>query len=201
VLTGFPNRCSAERAFRAGLAFVLCLAFEPLLADGEVRRGVEQETGRLSWSWSDDGVSVELVQLLPDQTRAFFLARGFDGETTERIAMSCVFQTIFRNDGTKAITFDLGEWVVVHRGERLGMRTREVWDPEWDREGINEAARIAFRWALLPTRQGFEAGDYNWGMTSYGLSPGDVFDLEVGFERGGDNVLGRIPGIECSRDR
>jgi len=178
--------------------------FLPLAGEGgggEIRTGIDEETGRGSWTWSDDGVSIQLVQLLPDQTRAFFLARGFEADSTERIALSCVFQTIFRDDGTRPVAFDLDRWVVSRGGERRSMRTREVWDPEWKREGVTRAARIAFRWALLPTRQRFEGGDYNWGMTSYDLSPGDVFDLEIGFERDGTAIEGRIPGIECAPDR
>jgi len=51
---------------------------------------------------------------------------------------------------------------------------------DWSINEVNKAARIAFRWATFPTEQTFDAGgDYNWGMISIGLTPGDKFDLKV----------------------
>ena len=127
----------------------------------EVGTSRDPDTGLTSWTWRHQGVSVQLVQRLPDQTRAFFLARGFNAEAADLIGRSCVFQTIFRNDGKRPVAYDLGEWMVHYQGEDLGLRTREVWDREWQAQGIDQPARIAFRWSLLPTVQRFEPGDYN----------------------------------------
>jgi hypothetical protein len=167
----------------------------------EVVTGKDPQTGLLSWSWDHQGISVQLVQRLPDQTRAFFLARGFSGEAADRIGRSCVFQTIFRNDGKRPVAYDLRDWALHHKGEQLGLRTREVWDREWLNRGVDQPARIAFRWSLLPTVQRFEPGDYNWGMTSFGLAPGEPFDLSlvVGIE--GEQVAGEIPAVSCAPDR
>ena len=66
--------------------------------------------------------------------------------------------------------------------------------------GVSQAARIAFRWSLLPTSQRFEAGDYNWGMTSFGLTPGSRFHLELVWYRDGRRESGRIEHVECARD-
>ena len=42
------------------------------------------------WEIRDAGMSLRLVQRLPDQTRGFFTARGFSAEHAERIEL-CIF--------------------------------------------------------------------------------------------------------------
>ncbi len=164
--------------------------------------GEDAQTGLRSWEWREDGVSLRLVQRLPDQTRAFFQARGFSVSEADRIAMSCVFQTIFRNDGADdALSYSLDDWRAIHRGQRKPMLTRERWAKTWAKTETGEAARIALRWSLLPTRQRFDPGDYNWGMTSFGLEPASVFDLEVKLALGRETVTRTIPGIVCADDR
>ncbi len=172
----------------------------PPLAFAEVQTGSDPETGLRFWQWSEDGVSVRLVQRLPDQTRGFFLARGFRAAEADRIARACVFQTIFRNDGARPVDFDLRDWRVLHQGQSSRLRVREDWDALWPEDAVSKAARIALRWSLLPTRQHFEPGDYNWGMSAYGLAPGSRFDLRLVLHIGGQPVEALLPGIECPRD-
>jgi hypothetical protein len=170
-------------------------------ARATVTTGQDSETGLRSWKWEHQGVSVELRQLLPDQTRAFFLGRGFGTAEADRIGRSCVFQTIFRNDGSRPVEYDLNAWSLLHRGRRLPLRTREVWKLELQSGPTDGAAPIALFWALLPTVQRFEPGDYNWGMTSFGLPPGERFDLVLRVAVGGEPVGAEIPSVECAPDR
>ncbi|MEA3278717.1 MAG: hypothetical protein U9Q81_26140 [Pseudomonadota bacterium] len=194
-----PNRRRVSAAGVTFLAFAAIMLFGT--AGAEVITAKDPETGLLSWTWREGGISIELVQRLPDQTRAFFLGRGFPGEAADLVGRSCVFQTIFRNDGERPVAYDLDDWAVLFRGSRLPLQTRKTWEKEWQAKGIDQAARIAFRWSLLPTTQGFEPGDYNWGMTSFGLSPGERFDLELVISVGGERVVGEIPALVCAADR
>ncbi len=166
-----------------------------------VTKGIDSETGLKSWTWQFEGVSVQLVQRLPDQTRAFFLGRGFQADTADVIGRACVFQTIFRNNGERPVAYDLNDWAVHHKGKRLPLQTRELWDRQWQAKGINQAARIAFRWSLLPTKQRFEPGDYNWGMTSFGLPPDEQFDLSLVVSINGERVADEISAVVCAADR
>ncbi len=169
-------------------------------AQAEVVTGVDTETGLKSWTWRSEGASVQLVQRLPDQTRAFFLGRGFPAHAADIVGRACVFQTIFRNDGSEPVSYDLDEWRVHHGHETMHLLVRDAWNKRWKAMGIDQSARIAFRWSLLPTRQRFEPGDYNWGMTSFGLEPGERFDLALSVDLGGTPVAERIEAIECARD-
>lgn len=89
---------------------------------GQASTTNDPDTGLKSWKWAHGGISLQLVQWLSDQTRAFFEARGFS------------------------------------------------------------------------------AGDYNWGMTSYGLAPGAKFDLLIVRYVAGSKITGRINRIECAGD-
>jgi len=166
-----------------------------------VERGVDPETGLRSWEWREAGVSLRLVQRLPDQSRAFFQARGFSSAAAERIANACIFQTIFRNEGGQPLSYLLDDWRILHRGDSGKLMTRERWDAVWQEDEASQAARIALRWSLLPTRQRFEPGDYNWGMTAFGLPSGSAFDLEMVLHLGGEKVTRTIDGIVCAPDR
>ncbi len=166
-----------------------------------VESGVDTETGLRSWEWREAGVSLRLVQRLPDQTRAFFQARGFSSAAADRIANACIFQTIFRNESEQPLSYLLDDWRILHRGASGKLMTRERWDAVWQEGEASQAARIALRWSLLPTRQRFEPGDYNWGMTGFGLPSGSAFDLEMVLRLGGEKVTRTIDGIVCAPDR
>lgn len=181
-------------------SILMGLLLMPVYTRAEVITGAEEGTGRLFWEWREAGISLQLVQLLPDQVRAFYLGRGFGRAEADLIADNCLFQTIFRNNGASPLSYDLETWRVSHQGKTSGMMTRARWDEKWSSGPVSKASRIAMRWALLPTRQSFEPGDYNWGMTAYGLAPGSEFDLIVNASMDGQEKAGVITGIVCAPD-
>lgn len=167
----------------------------------EVITGKEAQTGLHTWEWTLSGISIQLVQRAPDQTRAFFLARGFSSTDADTIGQSCVFQTIFRNDGKQSLTYDLSDWKIMYQGKPLALQTRERWEERWLAKKVNQATRIAFNWSLLPTRQGFEPGDYNWGMISFGLPPGASLDLSMILIVDGKPIRAEMPSIVCADEQ
>lgn len=173
-------------------------------AQAEVVTGIDGEAQLPYWELREPGMTLRLVQRLPDQTRAFFMARGFPREDVELVANNCVFQTVFKNVGQGAgagvLEYDLRDWVVSGAGREARMQTREYWAEEWSRRGIVKSARIAFEWALYPTRQTYNPGDYNWGMSVFGLPPGSRFDLTVVWRLGGERRSARIEGMQCAPD-
>ncbi len=191
-----------DRALNYCLTLVLLSAsLLPGWASAEVITGKDAQTGLRTWEWKQAGISVQLVQRLPDQTRAFFQGRGFSSADADIIGRACVFQTIFRNDGKQHLTYDLNDWRITYQGRDLPLLTKERWNERWESGAVSKAARIAFRWSFLPTHQTFEPGDYNWGMTSFGLPPGESFDLALVLTADGKIITGRIPGIVCTEDK
>jgi hypothetical protein len=174
------------------------------VAVADVVRSSDGGTGLAKWSFTAGDVEIELIQRLPDQTRGFFQARNFPTAVAEEIAKNCIFQTIIRNKGTSGarslVAVDLTTWRIRHDGMAQGLKLKEPWLDSWSEAGVGQAARLAFQWAMFPTRQEFMPGDYNWGMTAYGLSPGSVFDLLVVWQHHGVTDSGWIRGIECAPD-
>jgi hypothetical protein len=182
------------------LAFMMGLP----VAAAEVVRSADGATGLAKWSFSAGDVEIELIQRLPDQTRGFFQARDFPADVADEIAKACIFQTIIRNTGTpdagSPVAIDLETWRIRHDGAESGVKLKESWLASWPEATVGQAARLAFQWALFPTRQEFLPGDYNWGMTAYGLPAGSIFDLLVVWRSGGLADSGWIRGIECTPD-
>jgi hypothetical protein len=181
---------------------LLCLVAAP--AGAAVSTGTDEEAQLPYWEIAERGVSIRLVQRLPDQTRGFFQARGFSEADAERIAQSCVFQTIFKNvspaSDPSVVEYNLRDWTVHAAGTRRGMKTREDWQKDWSERQAPLAAQIAFEWALLPTRQTYQPGDYNWGMTVFNLKPDSEFDLDVVWRERGNNHAVRVKGVRCAPD-
>ncbi len=189
----------SDRFRGVGLAAAAFAAAAGAFAEVTVETG--PRTGLKSYEWRHDGISLRLVQRLPDQTRAYLLARGFSREAADRVARSCLFGSMFRNDGRQPIDFDLDDWRVLYHGKALPMVTRQRWRERLADLQVSKAGRVAFNWSLLPPRQHFEPGDYNWGMTSYGLPPGSRFDLKLRISVAGRPVEALIPGLECAPEK
>jgi hypothetical protein len=98
---------------RTALVVSAGLLWVPLWTQAGVSSGTKDDTGLRFWRVEDRGISFELVQRLPDQTRAFFQARGFTAGQANDLGLGCVFQTLFRNSGAPgsgAVAYDLAEW-------------------------------------------------------------------------------------------
>lgn len=166
------------------MALVCCAAVAGAAA-AETRHARDPETGMESWETQEQGVNLSLSQILPDQARAFYLARGFDREAAEAYASACVFQTVMRNEGGAPIAFHLGDWRMLRGKRAFRLKTEPEWQHEWEQRQLAGPARIAFRWAQFPLEQDFEPGDWNLGMTTYSLPRGACFDLEFKWRMGG----------------
>jgi hypothetical protein len=175
-------------------------------AEGETREGIDPEAGLPFWAWEEPPVDIRLIQRLPDQTRGFFIARGFTTAAADRIARSCVFQSIQHNRGLDVegpvMEVDLTRWRITRAdGSEPSARPialKEAWDTEWEAAGESEAARVAFRWSLFPTRQTFRGGDYNWGMIMFGVPPGTHFDLTLDWTLDGEPHQAVLRGLICA---
>lgn len=167
--------------------------------------GIDEQAQLPYWQISDEGMSFRLVQRLPIQSRGFFLARGFNKRQVERIAQSCVFQTVFKNISNETsqpvpLTYNLRDWVVSINGKEQGLKIREDWAREWQAEKVPIPVQLAFEWALYPNEQEYKPGDYNWGMSIFNLKPGSVFDLKVVWQQYGKIHSVIIKNIQCAED-
>lgn len=181
----------------------VALAWSAVLAKPPGALSVESDpaTGLIGWHWQGEHLTVELAQLLPDQTRAFFLGRGFEPALADRIAESCVFQSIMRNVGSDGeLALDLQDWRTHAVDGSKGLRLNRDWQTEWEAKEAAESARIAFRWALFPTEHRFEPGDWLMGMIVFDRPPGETFDLELTWQEAGESRRVMLRDVRCAPD-
>ena len=187
---------------RTSLVLCLLVGISPLHA--EVITGTDEMASLPFWEWRNDYMTLRLVQRLPDQTRAYFAGRGFQGADVETIASYCVFQTVYKNISTashkRVIEHDIRDWQVHYQGKTLSIMPREDWQPIWRGKGVAQAQIVAFEWSLLPSSQRFEAGDYNWGMTFVKVPHGASFDLEIHWKIDDKPKTARMENVTCAKD-
>lgn len=183
---------------------LLLLVISPASMSATVDESVNDENGLRGWHFRTDNIEIELIQRLPDQTRAMLMKHGFSPAVIEQLAQSCMFQTIVRNTGDAdsglVISIDQSQWRIHHNGKKQGIVLKEPLLESWSSDDADDAARLVVRWGLFPTRQEYLASDYNWGLTVFGLPPGTRFDLDVAWAVGDVQHTGRIPGIVCAPD-
>ena len=164
--------------------------------------GVDPETGLANWQTDTEGIQVRLTQISPDQTRAFYQARGFSAADAERYASKCVFMTVVRNIGGAPIRHRLADWRYVSAGQPArAIRSKAEWERLWKQQGVAEAARIAFTWAQFPATQTFAPGDWNQGMTTYSVPRGGQFDLHFVWRAGGKTHSGKLEQVRCADEK
>jgi len=205
IITGGAQaigKAIAKQWLQQGLVLSGLLGISSLQA--EVITGTDEVALLPFWEWRNDYMTLRLVQRLPDQTRAYFAGRGFPAVEVESIAGNCVFQTVYTNISTasdpRVIEHDIRDWRVQYLGKTLAIRPREDWAPVWQGKGVGQAQIVAFEWSLLPTRQRFEAGDYNWGMTFVNVPHGASFDLDIHWKVDGKPQTARLPNVTCAKD-
>lgn len=94
------------------------------------------ETGLVTWQTETDGIQVRLTQISPDQTRAFYQARGFSPDAAERYARECAFMTVVRNIGEFPIRHNLANWRYVFADQPpRTIRSKVAWEHLWKRQG------------------------------------------------------------------
>ena len=189
------------------MIFVMLLMLGSLAAvsiQAEVLRSANEDNGLEKWHFIAGDIEIELVQRLPDQTRALFMKHEFSREVIEELATSCMFQTIIRNSGrsgeARPVSIDLTRWRMQHAGKVTGIVLKEPLLASWTDADAAPAAKLVIRWGMFPTQQEYLPGDYNWGLTAYGIPPGSVFDLDVSWEEGGRLHSGKIVGVICAPD-
>ncbi len=195
-----PNGSVARETLIRVLALLaLATPMAPASATETVQARTDASSGLITWTWQGDGVSLELAQLLPDQTRAFFLGRGFETEHADLIAAHCVFQAILRNNRPHTpIEVNLHDWSSQGPEGLIRPRPNRDWEATWDRRQAPEAARIAFRWALFPGEHRFEPGDWLMGMILFDHPPGTPFDLTLRWRAAGELHEARLPDLRCA---
>lgn len=132
---------------------------------------------------------------------AFYTARGFPAVAIRPYSEACGFSFGFRNGGATQVAVKLADWRAVGAdGRQVAFRPPEAWDIDWEKAGLPQAARIAFRWAQFQSENLFEPGDWIMGMATLTARPVPPFRLVARYhDTKGDHEI-VIDQLECARD-
>lgn len=169
----------------------------------QTRSQQQDDVGSYQWTLeAPSGVTFQLIQRVPDQTRSFYVGRGFLAAAANRYATACVFQTIIENRAvSEELTIDLSEWEVHVGAESRPLTLTEQWQRRWQDYGVSQPARIAFQWSQLPNVQRHAPGDWFQGMIATEVPLASPFDLIIRWREDGQPREAILKNLECAEDR
>jgi len=184
---GYP-RCAAIAVLCAAL-----LAPPAFAAKTSVKKN--PDTGLQTWTLEDEGISIELIQLLPDFVRAIYSKHDFPKSEVEAIASYCMFGTVLKNTSQQQMSYRVADWRYIgDDGVERPVKTKTEWIEQWRRAGVN------FSWTLLPDSGDFGVGDWQQGFTSIKLPRNSAFDLVITWKLDGVKHVGRFGKLRCAPD-
>jgi hypothetical protein len=132
---------------------------------------------------------------------SFYTARGFTEAAIRPYARACGFSFGMRNGGMATLSTRLADWHTIDAdGRRLPLRAPDTWDAEWDKAGVAQSARIAFRWAQFQAENVFEPGDWIMGMATLAATPSGPFRLVAGYSDDEGHHEIDIDKLACAKD-
>jgi hypothetical protein len=172
------------------MAFAMAPAWS---AADDVQVASHPETGLLSWKVQRDGLSLEVLQVLPDFVRAAYAARGLPRELIEGVVEYCVFGTIVINDSDGQLAYRVANWrYVTPDGNEHRIKTKSEWVAEW------KAMGVPYNWSILPDDQVLQVGDWSQGFTTVDVPRESHFDLIFTWSTDGETHVGRIENMRCA---
>lgn len=176
---------------------VICIASLLMLVQAVYAANVKihknETSGLLTWTVTDEGFSIELIQLLPDFIRAIYAKHDFPEDEVERAASYCMFGTILKNTSDKQLSYRVADWRYRTKdGKDHPVKTKTEWLEEWKKEGI------LFSWTLLPDEGEFSVGDWQQGFTTIDLPRESEFDLIYKWELDGVPHSGVLENVRCA---
>lgn len=159
----------------------------------EVMKFTDPKTGLISWKSSENGFSLQLIQLHPDYVTAVYSSRGLPKKLIDGVLKYCVFGTIVKNESNDEVSYKVADWRYSSKGgKKYPVKTKSEWLKEW------EAMGVGYRWSILADDQTFYPGDWIQGFTTIPLKPGDSFDFHYQWTYKGKVFNKTLKGIRCA---
>lgn len=179
---------------------IFCFSLSCIASDKQ-QNHIDSATGIASWEIYSHGVTFSVTQILPEQAKAFYVNRGFSLKQIKSYASSCIYMTVLRNDkASGTVHFIKKNWSVSFNGKQRPILSVDKWMQQLKKHNVKKSALLAFRYAQFPPEQEFEpGGDWNQGMLSIDLSPGNQFDLIARWDINGETFKAKLQGVKCAK--
>lgn len=149
------------------------------------------DSGLLTYTYVDEGFTIELIQLAPDFVRAIYSNHGFPKREIDDIASYCVFGSILKNTSDKTMHYRVADWRYKQYGRTYPIKTKTEWLEQWRKAGIT------FSWTLLPDEGDFFVGDWQQGFTTIKLARDSKFDILFRWKLDDIEHSGTLEQIQC----
>jgi hypothetical protein len=150
-----------------------------------------------------DALLIGLVPQSPDQTAAFYEARGFPRAAIERIRQTCFVTVHIENKSKDVIWLELDQWRFTGNGKPLHRLDDSYWRGQWDGIDLRQASRSTFGWTQLPPVRDLQPDEPVGGNLVF---PGDTDILTIeakfhtGTDRQGEPIRVGFGNIRCSQE-
>jgi len=177
---------------------LLFIAVHTMVCAGNVTVYKNEVSGLLIWSVENEGLKLELIQIIPDFIRTIYAKHHFPTDEIERIASYCMFGTILKNTSDRHLSYRVADWRYMFKNkdgnilETFPVKTKSEWLEEW------KTAGIIFSWTLLPDAGEFAMGDWQQGFTSIRLPRESIFDLTYNWRLDGIEHSAVLKNIQCA---
>jgi len=176
--------------------FLLTLLLVPAVHAAELTQNRDPESGLLAWKKVDRGLSLELIQLLPEYVAALYSSRNLPPAVVDSMRGYCVFGSVVQNQSGATLDYHVADWrVVTPDGKQHRLKTKPEWVAEWKTLGSD------FGWSILPASASFDTGDWAQGFTTVKLPPGSHFDLLYSWRHHGKRYRGKMENLVCAPDK
>ncbi len=153
----------------------------------------DPDSGLYSWRAESAGVSLQLIQLLPDMVAALYGAQGLPVSVVKEVAGYCVFGSNLQNNADSPVHYRVADWRYVSAdGQARPVKTKSQWVEEWQAQGVD------FGWSILPDEQTFEPGDWSQGFTTLPLPPDNPVELTFTWRMGDAEYRESLRGMRCA---
>lgn len=174
---------------RKHLLLLMCWAPFSLAADTRITR---------------EGLDFYLSARSPEQTNAFYSARGLPLIAVQEIAKSCFLTVGLHNRRADTVWLDLAAWRFADAGGREVRRVSlPAWTARWKAMQVPLAAQATFGWTQLPETRDMQSDETVGGNVPL-VPPAGEFTLTARFPTGaagmGKPIEIRVPGLSCPRD-
>jgi len=151
-----------------------------------------------------EGLDFYLSARTPEQTNAFYSARGLPLNAVQEIAKSCFLTMGLRNRRADIVWLDLATWRFVDaHGREIKRISLPEWRARWKALNIPLAAQATFGWTQLPETRDLQP-DEDVGGNVPVVPPTGEFTLIARFTTGaagaGKLIEITVPGLTCPRD-
>lgn len=176
--------------------FLVCLLLPVAATLADTLKSTNPDNGLSNWQSQGTPLSLQLLQLMPDNVRAIFTTRGFPPSLVEEIAGYCTFGSVIRNLADEPASYDVADWrAITPDGVRHTLRTKTEWLQIWKSKGVD------FGWYILPAAQTLAVGDWGQGFTTLKLPRDTHFDLDYSWRQHGKTFHAILEGLQCAPDQ